>query len=299
MTIYSHPTTAAIVSCVLICFAAAGGEVDSPPLLRRRHHSRTLMRHRQGPFQLRMHWRDGYKWQEDPSEQFYCWQCARCSESYECKSSDRCKEGDRIVSEECDDDDDRQYLQFRPYDDGFTTGLHVGQFQFVKTNLCLTSEKLGERDFTLETCADTVNGQDALRQYFAGFNETNQFELYPYGDNTNCVTTHHQPRPDELIYHQPCEKARKSTTSEWVLWNPKCSSASPCGACEEGFCDSDSDCLGDLVCHSREGNEGVPGCDGVSIKANKDYCGLQDKQLRLIPDGDCSEGGCKECSGDW
>lgn len=297
MTINSLPSLTFIVFSVSACFASASSEVDSPPLLRRRH-QRTLMRHRQGPFQLRMHWQDGYKWQEDSSEQFYCWQCARCSESYECTTSgDLCEEGDNIVSEECDDDDNRQYLQFRPYDDGSTPGL--GQFQFVETNLCLTMEKLGGRDFTLEACADTVKGEYNARQYFAGFNETNRFELYPNSDNTKCVTTHHQPRPDELIYHQPCEKARKSTTSQWVLWNPKCSSASPCGACEDGFCDSDSDCLGDLVCHSREGEEGVPGCSDVPFRGNESQCGLQDKQLRIIPDGDCSEGGCKECSGDW
>lgn len=127
MTINSRPIVPLFVFCVSACFAATGGEVDAPPLLRRRHQSRTLMRHRQGPFQLRMHWQDGYKWQEDPDEQFYCWQCARCSESYKCTSSgDSCEEGDTIVSEECDDDDNRQYLQFRPYDDGFTPGL--GQF---------------------------------------------------------------------------------------------------------------------------------------------------------------------------
>ena len=87
------------------------------------------------------------------------------------------KRATTIVSEECDDDDNRQYLQFRPYDDGFTPGL--GQFQFVETNLCLTMEKLGGRDFTLEACADTVKGEYNARQYFAGFNETNRFDFIP------------------------------------------------------------------------------------------------------------------------
>ena len=38
-----------------------------------------------------------------------------------------------------------------------------------------------------------------------------------------------------------------------------------------GDCDSDKECVGDLVCTSYDGTEGVPNCSGTGIEG-KDYC---------------------------
>mmetsp|Transcript_16128 Transcript_16128/g.39485 ORF Transcript_16128/g.39485 Transcript_16128/m.39485 type:complete len:364 (+) Transcript_16128:157-1248(+) len=44
----------------------------------------------------------------------------------------------------------------------------------------------------------------------------------------------------------------------------------PLGMCE-GDCDSDNDCMGNLICMQRSGTESVPGCNG-SGQGGKDYC---------------------------
>lgn len=39
----------------------------------------------------------------------------------------------------------------------------------------------------------------------------------------------------------------------------------------EGDCDSDNDCLGNLICIQREGTSSIPGCEGKGERG-KDYC---------------------------
>ena len=48
-----------------------------------------------------------------------------------------------------------------------------------------------------------------------------------------------------------------------------------CGCLEEcaGDCDSDADCVGDLVCYFRSEGDGIPpGCSGEVHEPNHDYC---------------------------
>jgi len=47
-------------------------------------------------------------------------------------------------------------------------------------------------------------------------------------------------------------------------------SAVPLALCE-GDCDSDSDCMGNLVCFQRDGDVSVPGCTGTAVTSH-DYC---------------------------
>jgi len=47
----------------------------------------------------------------------------------------------------------------------------------------------------------------------------------------------------------------------------------PKGLCQ-GDCDSDDDCLPDLVCHRRDGYDRVPGCDTMPGTKDVDYCAL-------------------------
>jgi len=47
-------------------------------------------------------------------------------------------------------------------------------------------------------------------------------------------------------------------------------SAVPLALCE-GDCDSDSDCMGNLVCFQRDGDVSVPGCTGTAV-TDHDYC---------------------------
>lgn len=59
------------------------------------------------------------------------------------------------------------------------------------------------------------------------------------------------------------------TTLRVVGNNGSPSSRFPMGACQ-GDCDSDADCIGDLVCFQRGGLEAVPGCTGSGV-AGTDY----------------------------
>lgn len=45
----------------------------------------------------------------------------------------------------------------------------------------------------------------------------------------------------------------------------------PMEACQ-GDCDTDDDCVGDLVCFQRKGLEPVPGCTGTGVSGTDYWC---------------------------
>ncbi|KAI2511401.1 Glucose Sorbosone dehydrogenase [Fragilaria crotonensis] len=76
-----------------------------------------------------------------------------------------------------------------------------------------------------------------------------------------------------------------------------CSSSRPCGRCE-GDCDTDADCMGDLVCFDKGGrNKPVPGCSGIDASLT-DWCTIASAPRLKEPVRDCSSSSpCGRCEG--
>ena len=80
-----------------------------------------------------------------------------------------------------------------------------------------------------------------------------------------------------------------------------------CEECE-GDCDSDSDCVGDLVCRQRSGNEAVSGCTGEGGSRDvygKDICMQTEVTTDFVQyvGNPCTDengvaGSCEVCTGD-
>ena len=64
----------------------------------------------------------------------------------------------------------------------------------------------------------------------------------------------------------------------------------------EGDCDTDDDCVGNLLCYYRDGYESVPGCTG-SGTPGWDYCWRPDNALYVLGD-ELPEGSYGMCDGD-
>jgi hypothetical protein len=229
-------------------------------------------------FNMKMHWEEGYCWQEEWKERDWCMEC----------DGDVCEEGDILEIQTCEKVS-RQKFNWVPTSGG-------GRLKTASSNLCL--ERVGVNEYELRRCSTSS------KQILIGFHPSKPFELYPRGDEgKKCIQNEqHHPKADEEIRTNSCDVARAAHASEWeVYWpstssggssaggdNPdtpssgsgsskplnkairSCSASKPCRECE-GDCDSDSECDGKLVCFQKTGNQPVPGCIG-SDKSNSDFC---------------------------
>ncbi len=185
------------------------------------------------PYRLRLNWEPGYKWQEDPTEQWYCWACAQCKPCTEesqdrtfdcvdvlCDVKNYCSEGMNVAVTDCDPNhwgDKSASFSLRPHHGLFD--LEGGQIQVHNSNLCLTLS--GVRSITLEDC-----DASKMEQRFSGFqSEGGPMELSPVNVTIQdgkkverCITQHHHPRAGERIFSEDCKFARRSDTALWNLW---------------------------------------------------------------------------------
>jgi len=187
------------------------------------------------PYRLRLYWEQGYKWQEDPAEQWYCWACAQCKPCTEesqdrtsdcvdilCDVKNYCKEGMNIAVTDCDPnrwDDKSASFSLRPGHSGLFDHLEGDQIEVHNTNLCLSLS--GVRSITLEKC-----DASKMEQRFSGFqSDGGAMELSPANvtikdgkEMERCITQHHHPRVGERIFSEDCKLARNSDTALWDLW---------------------------------------------------------------------------------
>jgi len=187
-------------------------------------------------YRVRLYWEQGYKWQDDPLEKFFCWACAKCREctpfiqdrtsdcvDLRCDLQHYCHEGMSIAVTDCDPNqssDKSTAFSFLPGRSGlFDNDLKGGQIQVHNTNLCLSQS--GVRYIELETC-----DASKIEQRFLGF-ESNEgaMEFSPVNTTMKdgkmveqCITMHHHPRLGERVYVEKCKLARSSYTSLWDLW---------------------------------------------------------------------------------
>lgn len=187
-------------------------------------------------YRIRLYWEQGYEWQDDPLEKFFCWACAKCKEctpliqdrtsdcvDLQCDVQHYCTEGMSIAVTDCDPNqltDKSAAFIFLPGRSGlFDNYLKGGQIQVHNSDLCLS--QTGVRYIELETC-----DASKIEQRFNGFqSDGGAMELYPVKTTVKdgkvaeeCISNHHHPRIGERIYTEQCSKARRSDTSLWDLW---------------------------------------------------------------------------------
>jgi hypothetical protein len=146
-------------------------------------------------FRLRLYWEEGYYWQEDRGETFWCMECGEC------------RENDSVYIKWCGDSTRQQFVKvgdtIRPLSDRalcFTmTGTH--------------SEN---RPIRLVPCMDERSGSDEQR--FEGFHPSERFELHPLGDAGLCLSQTHHPKDDERVWPDSCTTTRDDTTNYWITF---------------------------------------------------------------------------------
>lgn len=223
-------------------------------------------------FNLRLHWEEGYCWQEEWRERRWCMEC----------DGDKCNEGDQLEIQYCENVA-RQEFSWIPTNGG-------GRLKVSDKNLCF--ERIDNNRFRLKTCSSSS------KQVLVGFNANKPFELYPIGFvDKKCFSNEHHPKSGEEIRTYSCPVVRGSNTNRWEVYWPSsggsstgsggstggsdsfpslitgirpCTSSKPCRECE-GDCDSDSHCEGDLVCFQKTGDVAIPGCRGRDSSRN-DFC---------------------------
>ena len=211
-------------------------------------------------FQLKMHWEEGYCWQEEYSrERKWCWECEGA-----------CEEGGRLWWQKCVDINDQKFT-YLPDPQG-------GRFKTAFHDLCL--QRVSNTQYLLQKCSDNK------AQIIVGLRTDGPpFELTPLGDDTMCINQDHHPKPGEIVENTTCKIARKWSTNLMEIYDARsdfdpdidnqarirseeCSKANPCDRCQ-GDCDQDADCRGaNLMCFQRGGvtkDAPVPGCKGDAL----------------------------------
>ena len=233
-------------------------DVDTTNALRGNTPSRDLQA--TGVFSLKMHWEEGYCWQEEYSRhRKWCWEC-----------QNGCKEGGILWWQKCVDSKDQKFT-YLPDPQG-------GRFKTAHHDLCL--QRVSTTQYNLQKCStDRAQVIVGLRS------DGPPFELTPLGDSENCINQDHHPKPGEIVENTTCKIARKWFTNLMELFDVAsdidpdidnqarlrsegCSKSNPCDRCQ-GDCDEDAECRGtDLMCFQRGGktkDAPVPGCKGVTV----------------------------------
>lgn len=165
-----------------------------------------------GPFRLKMHWQEGYFWQEEEEEKQYCMACTSCDrnnisefsrEEAGCRESPDCNRDDLLWIQECNPGFGAEF-RAEPFFDG--TMIRVSG-----TTNCVTHT--ASRYITLQRCSE-----DNSRQKWTTISVDGPFELRPIYDKTDhCITQHHHPKSYEVVGLKPCEEANQDDTGEWVV----------------------------------------------------------------------------------
>ena len=184
------------------------------------------------PYRVRLYWEQGYKWQEDPTEKWFCWACARCRECTDkiqyrtddcvdllCDVKHYCSEGMNIAVADCDPNQRHDKSASFSFLTRHNDDLQGGQIQVHNTNLCLSLA--GIRSIELDKC-----DASKIEQRFEGFHPNEgAMEISPVNVTMEdgevveqCITQHHHPRVGERIFSEKCSRARRSDTNLWDLW---------------------------------------------------------------------------------
>jgi hypothetical protein len=165
-------------------------------------------------FRLRLHWKQGYNWQESYHESWWCLACATCDKSLftaSCDLKEVCEEGMMLGLVGCEPGKGGkiQAVEFAIHHNLFDK-YSGDMISIHQTDLCITRKK---RDVYIEKCT----GEKGQR--WNGFHPEKEFELQPFGKKDDkCLTQHHHPKRGERIFAEKCATARKTKTSLWIAY---------------------------------------------------------------------------------
>jgi hypothetical protein len=140
-------------------------------------------------FNLRLYWEQGYRWQESPSEKFWCLKCQNSG----------CTRGSGVKIARCSKDDWRQHFFF---DDGRIR---------TRRNLDVCLERSG-RSIVLKGCDSSDD------QVWASLRKDKPFRLQIPGNDDKCATQHHHPKDGEKVFMASCKLASNSQTDKWIVY---------------------------------------------------------------------------------
>jgi len=172
-----------------------------------------------GAFRMRLYWQEGYIWQDNPREFFWC-----VTRDYNGNDKGYCWYGDLLAT--CNSDqlyltrctnDKRQAFVFIPVTSDEVM-IQVGTGE----DLCFergNTPNGGRRSIFLQPC----DGTNPLQVWFApsgSFRDGDKFELSQKDFDTQCVSTDHHPKEGEVLELHSCEalRAPDSETSYWVKY---------------------------------------------------------------------------------
>eukprot|EP00592_Proboscia_alata_P000905 CAMPEP_0194373806 /NCGR_PEP_ID=MMETSP0174-20130528/22236_1 /TAXON_ID=216777 /ORGANISM="Proboscia alata, Strain PI-D3" /LENGTH=554 /DNA_ID=CAMNT_0039153071 /DNA_START=411 /DNA_END=2075 /DNA_ORIENTATION=+ len=142
-------------------------------------------------FQIKLHWEEGYCWQEICEERRFCVDCMD-----DCRSLD-------VKLRECNAGYQKQYWKWND-----------GKLESKRTSgYCMSynDTKANRNSLFMTECSEA--------KQFMGFHlppDQDKFLWHPLGDDSICTTNPHHPRSNEVIYSGKCEDGLKHDTAYWV-----------------------------------------------------------------------------------
>jgi hypothetical protein len=171
-------------------------------------------------FRLKMHWEEGYFWQEDPDEHEWCLECTKCDTLTSsdtgrgCKDRNGndgtdCRNGDQIWMQNCNGFDGSSG---NPVFEIVRNGYGGDQIKVVNEDLCLAQAT--KRFINLQAC----NAND-VKQLWVGFQTDAPFDVRPLVQHKDgierCMSQHHHPKKKEILFLETCKLAYRWNTALW------------------------------------------------------------------------------------
>jgi hypothetical protein len=108
-----------------------------------------------------------------------------------------------------------------PTNNGSGGGGGGYQYRVTNTNLCLTVDranfvKVGPDANGIAITLSNCKSND-VSQLFAG-KASEKFDIRPVSTKDRCLTQHHHPKPDEIVFVESCTKAHQSDTGYWSVY---------------------------------------------------------------------------------
>lgn len=152
-------------------------------------------------FGLKLHWEEGYFWQEETIERKWCLRCD--------STRPECAPGRRVYLTDCENDMISQFqFVYLPNDSFF--------IKLAAADLCLTAPDDTRDRYLVQYC----NARNARQLFATSGNATwgGAFEIHPVWARDGCVSNTHHPKFGESLYLWRCTTSRSADTSQWNFY---------------------------------------------------------------------------------
>jgi hypothetical protein len=165
-----------------------------------------------------MYWQEGYFWQEEKRERFWCVECTKCDtlnfndDGEGCDYVWDCAAGHQLWLHGCHSGYGHVFQAVR-----VTMGNNeYHQIKVHDTNLCLARTE--KRYLTVQKC----NADDVFQLWHKIRADGGPFALRPASDTDDvapyCVTQQHHPKPTEILGLKECMDAHRWDTGYWSTY---------------------------------------------------------------------------------